>query len=347
MAVIEILQSLIRNEWFHFGLILATFAIHTKIAHIILVKYVRRIAARTKTDIDDIILKIVTKPVCIFIMFAGFYFALGALSDLEKYSEEIGGIFFVGSILLLSLIVSRILGVLVSHWLRVQKKYEKMPKLMGNVVAIVIYLMAFLMILDHFDIEINPLLAAFGLGGLAIGLALQNTLSNFFAGLHIITDRPINFGDYIEIEGGTSGFVEDIGWRSTRVRTLPNTLVIVPNSKLAESVIINNSQPVLEMSVVVQCGVAYESDLEKVERVTIDVAKQILETVPGAVKTFQPLVRFHTFGDSNINFSIILRVEEPATKYIVTHEFIKALKKRYDREGIEISWPVRKIYYGK
>ncbi|MGB2842398.1 MAG: mechanosensitive ion channel family protein [Halobacteriota archaeon] len=347
MAVIEILQSLIRNEWFHFGLILATFAIHTKIAHIILVKYVRRIAARTKTDIDDIILKIVTKPVCIFIMFAGLYFALGSLSVLEKYSEEIEGIFFVGSILLLSLIVSRILGVLVSHWLRVQKKYEKMPKLMGNVVAIVIYLMAFLMILDHFEIEINPLLAAFGLGGLAIGLALQNTLSNFFAGLHIITDRPINFGDYIEIEGGTSGFVEDIGWRSTRVRTLPNTLVIVPNSKLAESVIINNSQPVLEMSVVVQCGVAYESDLEKVESVTIDVAKQILKTVPGAVKTFQPLVRYHTFGDSNINFSIILRVEEPATKYIVTHEFIKALKKRYDREGIEISWPVRKIYYGK
>lgn len=347
MAVIEILQSLIRNEWFHFGLILATFAIHTKIAHIILVKYVRRIAARTKTDIDDIILKIVTKPVCIFIMFAGFYFALGSLSDLEKYSAEIDGIFFVGSILLLSLIVSRILGVLVSHWLKVQKKYEKMPKLMGNVVAIVIYLMAFLMILDHFEIEINPLLAAFGLGGLAIGLALQNTLSNFFAGLHIITDRPINFGDYIEIEGGTSGFVEDIGWRSTRVRTLPNTLVIVPNSKLAESVIINNSQPVLEMSVVVQCGVAYESDLEKVESVTIDVAKQILKTVPGAVKTFQPLVRYHTFGDSNINFSIILRVEEPVAKYVVTHEFIKALKKRYDREGIEISWPVRKIYYGK
>lgn len=347
MAVIEILQSLIRNEWFHFGLILATFAIHTKIAHIILVKYVRRIAARTKTDIDDIILKIVTKPVCIFIMFAGLYFALGALSVLEKYSAEIGGIFFVGSILLLSLIVSRILGVLVSHWLKVQQKYEKMPKLMGNVVAIVIYLMAFLMILDHFEIEISPLLAAFGLGGLAIGLALQNTLSNLFAGLHIISDRPINFGDYIEIEGGTSGFVEDIGWRSTRVRTLPNTLVIIPNSKLAESAITNYSLPVLEMSAVIQCGVAYGSDLEKVEKVTIEVANQILETVPGAVKTFQPFIRYHTFGDSNINFSIILRVEEPATKYIVIHEFIKALKKRYDEEGIEISWPVRKIYYGK
>ncbi|HJH27697.1 MAG TPA: mechanosensitive ion channel protein MscS [Methanophagales archaeon] len=347
MAVIEMLLSLIHHEYFIFFLILISFLVLAKIVHFILVKYMRELAARTKTDIDDIILKIVTKPVCIFIMFAGLYFALKSLSDLEKYSAEIGGIFFVGSILLLSLIVSRILGVLVSHWLKVQKKYEKMPKLMGNIVAIVIYLMAFLMILDHFEREISPLLAAFGLGGLAVGLALQNTLSNLFAGLHIISDRPINFGDYIEIEGGISGFVEDIGWRSTRVRTLPNTLVIVPNSKLAESAITNYSLPVLEMSAVIQCGVAYGSDLEKVERVTIDVAKQTLETVPGAVKTFEPFIRYHTFGDSNINFSIILRVEEPAAKYIVIHEFIKALKARYDKEGIEISWPVRKVYYGK
>ena len=349
MAVIETatVQSLIQHEYFHFFLILMSFLLLARIVHFILVKYMRELAARTKTDIDDTILKIVTKPVCIFIMFAGLYFALKSLSDLEKYSAEIGGVFFVGSILLLSLIVSRILGVLVSHWLKVQKKYEKMPKLMGNVVAIVIYLMAFLMILDHFEIEISPLLVGYGLGGIAVALALQNTLSNLFAGLHIISDRPISFGDYIKVEGGISGFVEDIGWRSTRVRTLPNTLVIIPNSKLAESVITNYSLPVLEMSAVIQCGVAYGSDLEKVERVTIDVAKEILETVPGAVKTFEPFTRYHTFGDSNINFSIILRVEEPAAKYIVIHEFIKALKKRYDEEEIEISWPVRKVYYGK
>ncbi len=344
MAVIE---SLIRNEYFQFVLILVGFAIITKIVQFILVKYVRGIAARTKTDIDDVILKIITKPLCIFIMFAGLYFALKSLSVLAPYFTRLDAIFFVGTVLLLSLIISQILGVLLSRWLKVQKKYEKMPKLIGNMVAIVIYLMAFLMILNQFGIKITPLIAAFGLGGLAIGLALQNTLSNFFAGLHIITDRPINFGDFIEIEGGLSGFVEDIGWRSTRVRTLPNTLVIIPNSKLAESVITNYSLPVLEMSTVIQCGVAYGSDLEKVEKVTIEVAKQIQETVAGAVETFQPLVRYHTFGDSNINFSIILRVEEPAAKYIVTHEFIKALKKRYDKEGVEISWPVRKIYYGE
>lgn len=122
---------------------------------------------------------------------------------------------------------------------------------------------------------------------------------------------------------------------------------MVPNSKIAESVIVNNYLPVREMSIVLQCGVAYDSDLEKVEKVTIDIARKIQQTVPGAVKTFEPFIRYHTFGDSNINFSIILRIEEFVDRYLVAHEFIKALKARYDKENIEISWPIRKIYTAK
>jgi len=180
---------------------------------------------------------------------------------------------------------------------------------------------------------------------LFIALALQSTLSNFFAGLNILSDRQIEVGDFVELEGtDLSGFVEDIGWRSTRIRTLPNTLVIIPNSKLAETTIINRSKPVPEMSVIIQCGVDYRSDLAKVEKVTIEVAKEIQKTVPGAIKTFEPFIRYHTFGDSNINFSIIIRIEKPIDKYLVTHEFIKALKASYDQEGIEISWPIRKLY---
>lgn len=341
------IEQLIQHEYFHFLLILIGFFILAQVVHFILVNYVRKLAARTKTDIDDLILKILTKPIYIFIVFAGLYFALKSLSQLEPYFTYIDGIFFVGAVLLIALIVADILRIVLSFWLRTQKQYEKMPKLLSNVAAILIYLIAFLMILDHFDIEITPLVAAYGLGGLAVALALQNTLSNVFAGIHIVSDRPINFGDYIHVEGGVSGFVEDIGWRSTRIRTLPNTLVIIPNSKLAESIITNYSLPVLEMSAVIQCGVDYGSDLEKVERVTIDVAKQIQETIPGAKRDFQPFIRYHTFDESNINFSIILRVEEPAAKYIVTHEFIKALKKRYDEEGIEISWPIVKIQHIK
>jgi len=342
------IETLIYSEYLQSFLILLGSVIFAKVFHFALNKYVHKITAKTKTDIDDVLLKILKKPLYILIILAGLYFSLKSLSFFIPYSVWIDKIFFVTSILIVALIVSRIASVFVSGWFKVQKRFEKTPKLISKIVTIIIYLIAFLMILSYFKIEITPLVATLGLGGLAIGLALQATLSNFFAGLHIISDRPINLGDYIELpDANISGYVEDIGWRSTRVRTLPNQIIIVSNSKLAESIIINDSLPEQEMAALVQVGVAYGSDLKKVEKVTIDVAKKIQKTIRGAVKSFEPFIRYHTFGDSNINFTVILRVEKFVDKYLVTHEFIKALKERYDKEGIEISWPVRKIYHAK
>ena len=337
---------IIQNEYFQFLLIIVGFIILAKVLHLILTRYVRRLAEKTKSDIDDIILGIVTKPLYILIILIGLYMGLKSLSILTPYLFWIKGVFFVIFALIISVVVSKILSVFISQGLKVQKRFEKTPQLIIKIVNIAIYLIAILVILKHFNIEITPLVATLGLGGLAIGLALQSTLSNLFAGLHIISDKPVNVGDFIVLGDGISGYVEDIGWRSTRIRTLPNNIVVIPNSKLADSIITNRSMPQQEMGVVVQCGVAYTSDLEKVERVTVDVAREIQRRVPGAVKTFQPFIRYHTFGDSNINFSIILRVKDPVSKYLVVHEFIKALKKRYDEEGIEISWPVVKLYRG-
>jgi small-conductance mechanosensitive channel len=341
------MNILYENEYFQFLLIVVGSIIFAKIFNLIVTKYIKKIIEKTRTDIDDMLMRVIRKPLYIFIILIGFYFGLKSLSFLAPYSLWIDKIFFIISALILSLIVTRILSFFISRWLKVQKKFEKTPRLINTVVTIAVYLIAFLMILRYLNVEITPLVATLGLGGLAVGLALQNTLSNFFAGVHIISDRPINVGDYIEMEGNIAGYVEDIGWRSTRIRTLPNTIVIVPNSKIAESVITNNYMPVQEMSIVLQCGVAYGSDLEKVEKVTVDVARKIQQTVPGAVKTFEPFIRYHTFGDSNINFSIILRVEEFVARYLVTHEFVKALKAKYDKENIEISWPVRKVYSAK
>jgi len=341
------LETLLQNEYFHFLLILAGSIVFAMIFHFFAKNYMQKITEKTKTDIDDIIFKIITKPLYLFIILIGLYLALKSLSLLNPYAFLIGRTFFFIFVLLLSVTASRTLSVLISRWFKVHKRFEKTPQLISKVVSIITYLIAILIILNHFEIEVTPLVATLGLGGLAVGLALQNTLSNFFAGLHIITDRPINVGDFIELEGDISGYVEDIGWRSTRLRTLPNTIVIVPNSKLAESTIVNDSLPEQEMAALMQCGVSYESDLEKVEKVTTEVARKIQKTVPGAVKSFEPFIRYHTFGDSNINFTVILRVEKFVDKYLVIHEFIKALKERYDKEKIEISWPVRKVYYGK
>ncbi len=340
-------EQLLQNEYARFFIVLISSIIVGEITQFVLNNHARKITEKTKTDIDDMLLKIITAPLHVVIVVTGLYIALKSLSAVTPYSLWSDNIFFVVIVLILAGVASRISLVLVNRGIKVQKKFEKTPQLLNRIVAITIYMIAFLTILYHFGVEITPLIATLGIGGLAVGLALQNTLSNLFAGLHIISDRPISVGDFIELEGNISGFVEDIGWRSTRIKTLPSTIVIVPNTKLAESTITNYSLPEQEMSVVVQCGVAYGSDLKKVEKATVDVAKKIQESVPGAVKTFEPFIRYHTFGDSNINFSIILRVDKFVDKYLVVHELIKALKERYDKDGIEISWPVRKIYYGK
>lgn len=343
-----IITSLLQNEYSRFFLILIGGVVFAYISNFALRKYVKKITEKTKNDLDDILLSLATKPIYVLIILIGLYIALKSLSLLANYSVWVDGAFFVVAVLVISLLMSKIISVLITRLLKVQKRFEKTPKLINKIITITIYLIAFLIILSYFNIEITPLIATLGVGSLAVGLALQSTLSNVFAGLYMVADRPIKVGDFIVIpDADLSGYVEDIGWRSTRIKTLPNTIVVVPNSKLSENIIINNSLPEQEMAALVQCGVAYGSDLKKVERVTIDVAKKIQRTVQGAVKNFEPFIRYHTFGDSNINFSIILRVETFVDQYLVVHEFIKALKERYDKEKIEISWPVRKIYTGK
>ncbi|MBU3925517.1 MAG: mechanosensitive ion channel domain-containing protein [Patescibacteria group bacterium] len=337
----------LQNEYLRFFLILFGSLLAAKIFLFILRKYAIRIAEKTRTDLDDMILKIIEMPMFVLFVLGGLYFALASFAELKPYAQSVNKIFFVVLTLIISIMVSRIASLLIGRWFKVKNGHENAPRLINKIAAIAIYLIALLMILGYFEIEITPLIATLGLGGLAVGLALQNTLLNFFSGLHIISDKPFNVGDFVELEGGVSGFIEDIGWRSTRIKTMANNIVIIPNSKLAESVITNNFLPEKEMGVLVQCGVGYGSNLEKVEKVTIDVAGKIQKTVPGAVKDFEPFMRYYAFGDSNIDFSIILRVETFTGKYLITHELIKALKKRYDEENIEISWPVRKIYYGK
>lgn len=135
----------------------------------------------------------------------------------------------------------------------------------------------------------------------------------------------------------------DISWRSTLIRQLANNLVIVPNAKLAEAIVINTHLPNKEVPVMVEVGVAYNSDLDLVERTAITEAKEVLETSEGGVKSFEPLVRFHTFGESSINFTVILRVNEYGQQYPLKHEFIKLLHRRFREAGIEIPFPIRTI----
>lgn len=307
-----------------------------------------KLVKKTKTNVDDLVVQETTKPVFLLIIFIGLYFSINTFAMASSYVYYVNRAFFVIIILIIAWIITKIFKILIPHWLRVQKRYESTPRLITKIISVVIYLIALVMVLSYFGVEISPIVATLGIGGLAIGLALQETLSNFFAGIHLISDKPIVPGDFIELEDQKySGYVTDVGWRSTKVKTLPGNIVIIPNSKLASSIIKNYTKEHPQTSVVIKCGVDYGADLDKVEKITIDAAKQVQKKIPGAVKDFQPFIRYNDFGDSNIGFSIILRANTYVDKYLLTHEFFKALKKEYDKKKIEISWPVTKVYLKK
>lgn len=212
-----------------------------------------------------------------------------------------------------------------------------------KVSGIVIVVIGGLMLVGQMGYKITPLLTGLGIGGLAVALALQDTLANVFAGFYMMFDQPVHVGDYIQLKTGEEGFVEEIGWRNTRLRPWTNSEILVPNAVLAKTIFINHYLPVQELSVIVNCGVSYYSDLAHVERVTKEVAREVMGRVKGSAPNWDPLVYFESFDDSNISFRTVLRACEFATQYELRSEFIKALHQRFGAEGIEISFPMRKV----
>ncbi len=211
-------------------------------------------------------------------------------------------------------------------------------------VRIVVIGLGALVVISNLGIAITPVLTALGVGSLAVALALQPTLANLFAGFHITLARKIRIGDYIELESGEKGYVEDIDWRSTTIRQLANNLVVVPNSRIADIIVTNYALPSDEQSCIVQVGVSYGSNLQEVEDVTIATARTVQQDVEGAVANHEPFIRYHTYGDSSINFSVILRVRTFVDRYLVTHEFVKRLHVAYDKANIEIPFPQRVVH---
>jgi small-conductance mechanosensitive channel len=228
-----------------------------------------------------------------------------------------------------------------------ESRYEPVRNIKGPLeiaVKITFITVGAMIILDNLGISITPVLTTLGIGTLAVAIALQDTLGNFFAGLYIKADRFIDVGQFVRLESGEEGYVSHIGWRSTQVRMLANNMVIVPNSKLVQSIITNYHLPEPELAVLVELGVHYNSDLQKVEKVTCEVAKEVLQAVPGGVPGFDPFIRYHTFGDSSIKFSVIMRAREFVDNFLIKHEFIKKVQARYQQEGITIPFPIRTVH---
>lgn len=310
-------------------------------------KRILKIAEKTGWEVYEVILKSFKRHLILWItilsIFTAVQFTILPLNvkNFVKFATLII-LIFSGTI---------ILGNITGNFLEIytDKFKDRFPpsSIFKNLAKGIVIFLGILVLLNTLGISITPFITALGIGGLAVALALQDTLSNLFAGIHILISKQIKPGDYIKLETGEEGFVHDITWRNTIIKVLPNNLVIVPNSKLSSMIITNYFLPETELSVIVPVGVSYDSDLEKVEKVTIEVAREVMKEVNGGVPEFEPFIRYTEFADFSINFNVILRAKDYVSQFIVRHEFIKRLHKRYKKEGIEIPFPIRRVYLEK
>ena len=303
-----------------------------------LVTWVARLARKTAWKYDDVLIESIRGPVVLWFVLLGLRLAVRMLPLSDTTDHTLGQVILVLGILS----VSWALANFASRLLRVGATHH-LPNvsLIATLVRIVVFIVGLLMIFDALGIAIGPVLTAVGVGGLAVGLALQDTLSNFFAGMRVIAARKIRSGDLIKLETGQEGFVEDINWGLTTLREGAGNLIIVPNAKLASAIVINYHLPSAPQNVNVEFGVSYQADLDQVEKVTLEVALATQHEVKEATTEFVPAFRYKEFADSAVRCFVVLQAQSQQDRYAVVSGFMKRLRKRFREDGIEFPMPAR------
>jgi small-conductance mechanosensitive channel len=342
----EILKNIIANDWIIAGAIVLAGLILGIFFEKLISRVLHRLAGVTKWEWDDVVIKALRGVLVVWFTVGGLYIALLVKISLDPGQRDtIRKIIIALLLFSITLVIARAASGLIRLYSKKTRGGLPSTTLFSSIASILILITGIILILQNMGISITPLITALGIGGLAVALALQDTLSNLFAGFQIIISKQVRPGDYIVLESGGEGYITDVKWRNTTIRSLRSTKVfIVPNSKVASSIVTNYNLPRKLMWYRVFVGVAYDSNLEQVEKVTYDVARQLVEDFYGPEFGHEPVVRFREFGDSSINLSARLPVREFMDKYKIRSEFIKRLHRRYNEEGIEIPFPIRTVY---
>lgn len=342
----EILRSFSTGPWSQWlwALLCAggVFVIGVGVRRIVLHRLARW-ATKTQWTWDDVLLQALWGPSILWCLMLSLYVAVAASPAAAGVVALSGKALVILWVISLTLAMARLADQLIRRYQTTLAVALPLTSLTQNLTKGMILVVGGLIVLNGLGVSITPLLTALGVGGLAVALALQDTLTNLFSGIYVTVARQVRVGDYIKLDSGEEGYVADISWRSTRIRNLPNNWIIIPNTKLAQAIVTNYDLPSQDLAVLVEVGVDYRSDLEQAERVTIEVAQQVMKDVSGGVPAFAPFIRYHTFGDSSVNFTTILRAQTFVDQYLVKHEFVKRLHRRYAQEGITIPFPMRTV----
>ena len=304
----------------------------------------RRRAARTQTDWDDWLATEAFHHVPSLLLGV---LATRVLMAFRPPSEGVEPLVTTSLEVVLVLAAIRVAADIGLASLQVRQKRlgKEGVSILRNTLVAVAATVGFVIVLGQLGISVAPLLATLGVGALAFALALQPTLGNIFAGIQLVADGQFQVGDFLRVnDSGVEGYVTDIGWRTTTLRTLLDNHVIIPNSQLADSVLTNLHTPDPRSRISISVGVHYDTDLEVADRVAREVIREVQDGTEAAVPGFAGDIRWTAFGDSAITYDAILQAKKPLDRFALASAFIKTLHRRYDEEGIEIPYPIRNLY---
>ncbi|GIV27810.1 MAG: mechanosensitive ion channel protein [Bacteroidia bacterium] len=307
----------------------------------------KKLADKTESIIDDILVHSFHNLIIFWFGAVGIYISLHQFPFPEKTQEILVKLFWSVIIFSFTLFTARLLVELTKIYTSKVSGLSGSVSVFTNIIRIVVFSIGIMIILQHFGISITPIITALGVGGLAVALALQDTLSNFFAGIQILVSKQVRPGDFVRIDPANEGVIKDITWRNTLVETPQGNVIVVPNSKFSQSMIVNMHLPEKKLLIRVEGSVSYNSDLEYVENVLIEIGKKILQENEGGIKDFEPVVRFYSFGDSAILFRLILACESYEYQFALIHKTIKLIHKTFNEKGIEIPFPQRVVHLQK
>ena len=326
-------------------LLVVTFVVLAKLVDRVTTGVIRRLAARTDTVLDDRFIDILHRPVIVSISMMGLILATYRV-DLDPYLQNLT-LNIIDTILIFVWVIFgvRLSKLLLDAMVTSDKRFgfaqPATKPLLSNAFAIILFVTAIYAILVAWDINVTGLVASAGIVGLALSFAAQDTLSNLFAGVAILADRPYAIGDYINLDSGERGQVTHIGLRSTRLMTRDDVEITVPNSVMGSAKIINESGgTVSRYRVRAKVGVAYGSDIDKVQEILLGVVANNEKIC----QTPEPRVRFRVFGDSSLDFELLAWIFRPADRGLVLHEINCEIYKAFDMAGIQIPFPQRDLY---
>lgn len=311
----------------------------------LILKALRGWAARSQSRAGAVLTGVLAGPMLIWVVILAAHVAIQSSSLPAKFADRGAETLYFLWMVSVTLMATRLAGNLVRHYGDQVPGALPVTTLSQNLAKIGVLILGIVVALDHYNYSIKTILTALGIGGLAVALALQDTLSNLFAGFYVAVARQIRLGDYVKLNTGEEGYVTDIGWRSTTIRSLNSNMIIVPNAKLAQAIVTNYYLPEKRMSASFQVGVSYRSDPDQVEKVLLEIALQGAAEIPGMLADPVPSVAFDPgFGDSSLGFTVSFTVAEFASQFGVRNELKKRVFRRFRQDGIEIPFPTRMVH---